>query len=342
MAVYSQSIFGPDLQTGHPLTIVPLTDAGDSNAVVYDPKPGVGGVADQEITWNFKISWLPVAGAVSYNLYGGISPYRQENLLQSGITDTFITYAPPVFVENLRYYFWVAAVNAQGDIAYLTFDPATLETTVNTTAWAPNPLTPDPRNEPTTDGLNSEMQKAFQYIRANHRLQLQIGAEPGVLFKRRQGAHRPDGIPCPCTSNRDDADPDFQARGRCSMCFGTGIIGGFYPGVPILFRYDAMPKEVYNKVVGGFQVKHTFNSWTLHEPHIDQDDLFIRLKDGARYQVGERQESSMRALTLHQEFDLREVERTSILYQVTNKSIEAALTKAKTPGFSQSLWKIWG
>ncbi len=339
--VYDGSIFGPDFQYAHPVTITPLVDANDANPV--QRIPGQGGIVDQKITERVRLSWAKVKGAVSYILYGSVSPFRATNILQEGIKDLFVDFDIPVFTQVMEYYFWIAWVDAEGSVTYLTVDPATLATRLAQDAFHPNPLTPDCRWVLDVDQLNCEIEKDLQYIRAGHRLQLELGAEKGLLYKRRQGEDRPWGIPCTCTEDIErETDPDYQGTGRCKLCFGTGIFGGFYPAIPILFRYENVPDDTYKPTNRGLELVHKFNSWTLWEPFVGIDDILIRTSDGSRFRVTGRRESSLRGIRLHQQFDLKEIEKTDILQEVTNQAIDRALTTAKNPNYSVNKFRVFG
>ena len=339
--VYSGSIYNPNFQTGHPVKVSPLPSANDANVVI--PIIDQGGVTEQKITERVGISWAAVKGAASYTLFGSISPFRPTNVLQEGLKAPQTTFDIPVFTQTMEYYFWVGWVDAKGKTTYLSTDPATLATRLATEAFTPNPITADCRWILQVDALNCEMEKDLQYIRAGHRLQLEMGAENGILFKRRHGEDRPWGIPCTCTQSFErETDPDYQGSGRCKFCFGTGIYGGFYPGIPIRFRYSNMPDDAFKQTAQGFQLEHKFDSWTLWEPFVGIDDIVLRLSDGSRHRVTNRKESSLRGIRLHQRFDLKEIEKTDILQEVTDAAIDAALSRAKIPGYSVSLFKVFG
>lgn len=339
--LYSGSINNPDFQHDHPVTITPLTDAGEANPI--QKIPGQGGVVDQKVTERIRLSWNKVKGAVSYILYGSISPFRQENILQDKIEETHVDFDLPVFVQSLEYYFWVAWVDADGIVTYLTADPATLATRLAQDAFSPNPLTPDCRWIIDVDRLNCEIEQDLQYIRAGHRLQLEIGGERGLLFKRRHGSDKPWGISCSCTSDIErETDPDYQGSTRCGLCFGTGVFGGYYPAVPIMFRYENVPDDSYKPTARGLELVHKFNSWTLWEPFVGIDDILVRLSDGTRFYVTGRRESSLRGIRLHQQFDLKQIEKMDIRSDVTNATIDRALATAKAPNYAVSKFKVFG
>jgi len=138
------------------------------------------------------------------------------------------------------------------------------------------------------------------------------------------------------------SDPDYQGRGRCSLCFGTGVFAGYYPAIPVMIRYSSAPEQVYKYTKRGMETSHAFNTYMLWEPIVNVDDLIIRASDGSRYRVEKRKETSARAIRLHQEFDLTVIEKTSILYEVSDAAINAALAQAQVPGYAISRFRIFG
>lgn len=338
---YTGSMFGPDFQYAHPVTITPNYNAADANP--GQNIPGQGGVVEQKFSSQVRLDWKPITGAVTYTVYGSISPFRQENILAADLREPGFDFNLPVFINSLEYYFWVSWTDASGTVTYLTEDPATLATRLAQDAFHPNPLTPDCRWVMDVDALNCEIEQDLQYIRAGHKLQLQIGGEKALLFKRRHGEDVPWGIPCTCTESFErETDPDYQGGTRCKLCFGTGIFGGFYPAIPILFRYENMPENTYKPTDHGFELVHKPNSWTLWEPFVGMDDLLVRLGDGSRFRVTTRKESSLRGIRTLQTFDLVGVERTDILMEVSNAAIDLALQKARNPLYSVNLFKVFG
>ena len=339
-SLYAGNMYDANFQYSHPITITPNPTANDANPV--QKIPGQGGVVQQSVTSSIRLDWKPVLGAVSYTVYGSLSPFRQENSLAE-VKDPGFDFDLPVFINSLEYYFWVSWTDAAGKVTYLTDDPATMATRLAQDAFHPNPITPDCRWIVDVDALNCEIEQDLQYVRAGHKLTLQIGGEKALLFKRRHGSDVPWGIPCTCTESIErETDPDYQAGGRCKLCFGTGIFGGFYPAIPILFRYENMPEDSYKPTSHGFELVHKPNSWTLWEPFVGVDDVLLRLSDGSRFRVITRKESSLRGIRTLQQFDLKEIEKTDILTEVSNAAIDRALRTAKNPLYAVNRFKIFG
>lgn len=334
------SLASPQFNTNHPVWVFPDPYASDGNRRQNIPQ--TGGITFQDHTEKYIITWAEVKGAASYKLYGSISPARSTNLLQEDITTNQTVFYPPLFTEVVRYYFWVSSVDEAGNETYISTEPASLETTAVEMAGLVNPIT-DNCYVPDACGINQETLKAYNFIQNMNKLQLQTNGEVAYLHKRRYAEQKPWGIPCACTDSLDtDSDPDYQGRGRCSLCFGTGIFGGYYPGIPIMIRYSAMPDDVYRYSPRGMELSHTFNTYMLWEPVVNVNDLVIRASDGSRYYVSKRKESSARAIRLHQEFDLTQIEKQDIRMEVSDKTIQEALDVAKIPGYALDRFKVFG
>lgn len=334
------TLASPQFNTTHPVWVFADPYASDDNRRQNIPK--TGGITFQDHTEKYVITWAETKGAAFYKLYGSISPTRSTNLLQDNLTTNQAIFYPPLFSEVIRYYFWVASVDANGNEVYLSTEPASLETTAVDTASAVNPIT-DNCFVPDACGMNKETLKAYDFIQNMNRLQLQTNGEVAYLHKRRHADHIPWGIPCACNDSIDqESDPDYQGRGRCSLCFGTGIYGGYYPAIPIMIRYSATPNQVYTYKNRGMELAHSFNTYMLWEPVVNVDDLVIRASDASRYYVTKRRESSARAIRLHQEFDLTQMEKQDIRMEVSDKTIQAALNVAKIPGYAVDRFKVFG
>jgi len=187
------------------------------------------------------------------------------------------------------------------------------------------------------------MPAIYEYIRAGDRFQLENDGEPALLFIRRHAEDRPFGVPCECNNSIEaETDPDYQGRGRCQICYGTGIYGGFYPSIPIRIRYSNLPGKRYNRTKTGFDIEHAFNTFMIWAPEVHKDDLVVRITDGTRYVVTQRNESSARGIRLHQEFDLSQIEGEDIKMDINDVNIQKALDQLNVPGFVRDSFKVFG
>jgi len=361
MSLLGASLFSPELRTNHPIVITPLINAGDlrkgqvSEVPTTDEVEGMNPssprgdftrtlVSSGEPPEAYDICWPKIKNAVSYSLWGSMSPAGHGILLQDDIKATETIFHPPYFSEQVVYFFWVAWKDTDGGVHYITDQPASLMYSREAKAFPGDTITPDCRLPGITD-LDCMLKDAVEFIRAGNRLQLELNGEPAYLYLRRHAEDRPWGMACSCTDQRnaDDSDPDYQGRGRCKFCFGTGIFGGFLPRIPIAIRYGSAPEQIWKWTKRGQELSHGFNTYMLWCPVVRVGDLIIRATDGSRYTVVKtRPDISVRGVRLHQEFDLQQVENTDILMEVTDAAIEASLRQAKLPKYFREGFKIFG
>ena len=361
MSLLGGSLFSPELKTNHPIVIVPLTNAGDlrtteiskvastDEAEILNPLSLAGdytrtGVSSGEPPEAYDISWPKIKGAKSYKLWGSMAPIPHGIILQDDIKDTETIFHIPYFSEVVAYFFWVSWVDKDGNEKFICEEPASLMASTEAKAFADGTLTPD-CDIPGTEALNCMMADAVQFIRKGNRLQLEMNGEPAYLYLRRYAEDRPWGVACSCTDQRndDDSDPDYSGRGRCKLCFGTGMFGGFLPRIPIAIRYGAAPEQIWKFTKRGQELSHGFNTYMLWLPVVRVGDLIIRAVDGSRYLVTKtKPDISVRGVRLHQEFDLEQVENTDILMEVTDEAIKSNLERAKLPQYLRDGYRIFG
>ncbi len=352
------TLFSPELDTDHPVVITPAIDIADENPWKIGEQPGTDGIASnvfrgegtrvgisqQNATEAYDISWPKKAGAKKYRLYGSMSPTNKSNLLQDDILTNEARFFPPYFSELVSFYFWVSSVDGDGAETYFTDVPASLMSSVEKSAFARNPF-PDTPLFPGGESLNKELAKAIGFIRTSHQMQAAVSAEPALLYLRRHAGDRPWGMACSCTSqnDKDDDDQEYIGVENCLLCFGTGIFGGYLPAISIDIRYGSAPEQKYIRSKGGFLIDHAFNTWMLPHPVVRTGDLLVRVTDGSRYRVGRtKPDISSRAVRLHQEFDLDQVQRGDILFSVTDVAIARSIEKAELPSFLKDGYRIFG
>lgn len=349
-ALSDPSLFSPQIETDHPLTIIPNLDAADSNPVRYLPYKA--GLSTRKWTEAYLVMAEPVIGAKEYRVYGSLSPTRKSNLIVKGLTKPEYVFHPQWITETAVYYFWMTWVDADGVETYYTDEPATLAGSAEKMAFDPanNPITADACFMPgaSADLLNQEMRNVLTTIRKSDKLQLELNGEPALIYLRRFAEDQPWGVPCTCTfqeeldGEEDEVDSDYQGSANCKLCFGTGIYGGYYPAIPIYIRYSDAPDKIYKPTKRGFELNHAFNTYMLPTPTVRVGDLVVRQRDGSRYKVDKVRESSVRGVNLSQAFDLIQVPRDDMRMEVTNAAIEKALEKVKFPDYFKEGFRTFG
>jgi hypothetical protein len=129
-----------------------------------------------------------------------------------------------------------------------------------------------------------------EMVRRNAWLFEQV-AEPAYLMLRRT-----KGLPCGCT----DVDTK-QPRTGCKVCYETGIQGGYYGPIDILF---VDPDTEISRMIdeNGVKVERKSRSYLGPSPIVQNGDLIIR-RNGERMTIGNVTYKSPRGVLLQQEFD---------------------------------------
>ena len=137
---------------------------------------------------------------------------------------------------------------------------------------------------------------------------------------------------CQCTDERA-SDPDYQERGRCVACLGTGILAGYYPKIKIRFRYEGTPKKVIKYQKYGYAMIHDITSWMLWTPKLRNFDILIRLKDNNRFLIDSPSQSEQRGVPFRQSFNLKALPLTDIRYQITDELVYANIARESQLGW---------
>lgn len=242
---------------------------------------------------------------------------------------------PLYFPEDLTIYFWVG-YRIGGNLQLISTEGAT----IHDDQFNP-PIQTSPEFDEVID--TDYMSEILGEIRRRHIAMLQNDAEEFIWFKRRWV-----GVPCKTSLNNpfrpsDTPDvyshPSFDDHSRDEICFGTGIVGGYYPGIKILLRYGETPIKTIRFKDLGIELTHDFNSWTLWHPRLQKLDLLLRTKTGEYFVIDECAESKWRNVILHQKIKLTNLQETDIRQKVSDETIQAAeSTVDVTSRFYSRLW----
>ena len=179
------------------------------------------------------------------------------------------------------------------------------------------------------------MQYANEEIKRRHIFMMQNGGEDCYLFIRKMY-----GAPCQCVDD-SASDPDYQGRGRCALCFGTGVMAGYFPKIAIKARYQNMPVRNVKFMQEGLAQIHDWSSWALWSPKIHEHDILVRKKTGEHFEVTNVKQSEVRGIPMHQEMDLKSIDDNDIRNQITDAAILVAFQKEQQFGFARFNWNIF-
>jgi hypothetical protein len=152
--------------------------------------------------------------------------------------------------------------------------------------------------------------RAREIVRKEY-LQMRIDGIQGFLLKRKKF-----GVACP---NCLEYDTREVVDSDCPICYGVGIVGGYYPGIMFPMREVSTVDRRLN--VGqppqGMNSDITEQFRCVLYPVIDTRDVWVRADDDARYIVDKYNVSaSYRGLSLVAVATLKLAPATDIVYSV--------------------------
>ncbi len=189
------------------------------------------------------------------------------------------------------------------------------------------------------DWLNAREICRKEYLVMNKRTNL---TARGFLVKRKRW-----GTPCPTCR---DFDTGEVTNGGCLVCFGTGIVGGYYPGVNFTTIFmDPYTREFRQDPVVSTTAGVTRNGRAVAYPYIDTNDLFVRRDNGERYYVNPvKVLAEISGVPLVVNLQLRLAPNTDIAYTVPiiapapSSSSSSDLLEEKTGLEEQAAGPNWG
>jgi hypothetical protein len=287
-------------------------------------------ITPQEGTYTtLKVDWPAQTGATGYKVYGSPSPFTKNLLTATPITAITYSYSVNIHVpEDVVWHFWVSWIDAFSGEHFIEGDPATIFT--NADNFATNPQTTDYGKLTMPDYM---MYFYKDEIRRRARTVLENDGEDFEIYLIRW-----NGQPCTKTDARMSSDPDYQSTHKCNLCFGTGILGGYWVKFVIKMRYGEMPNRIARFLDRGIEFSEDFNSWTLWLPKLHEHDLVIRKSTRQVFEVNTIRESSLRGQSLRQELRLISLQPGDIRTLVTDTAITQALTHSGDPFERPSIW----
>lgn len=319
-----------------------LTNAGAPNSIYISDVVKVSVVPGQFNT--IKVDWPVIPGAVNYTVFRGFSLFFSQAQAEPGpiAANTYTFQFKPSIPTDMVMNVWVQANFAiPTPPALVQAEPASTERLEDYFARANNPLETSYSN---LVADNDYMRFIASEIRRRAITMIQNDGEWFTLYIRRWSGTRcncnetegnllngPDVIqgevidPTKGIGTEPDlsADPQNDALARCPRCYGTGIIGGYYYGIPTYMRYGNLPQRQIIFKNFAIDIPHNFNTWTLWEPKLHTHDVVHRQKTGEYFEVGEAARGEWRAVPFHQECNLKLLPPGDHRYKVTTAAIQA-------------------
>lgn len=152
-------------------------------------------------------------------------------------------------------------------------------------------------------------ERYFLEIRNRYKWLLEMGGERVLLYKRKWTGKR-----CPNWDNVYKKDGNHEAE-KPPICFGTGIVGGYFRPVEIAASMISGGQESAVVEVWGRRRIYIQRSWTLWEPLLNNGDLIVR-RNGQRLWVTNVYQRRWKHFVTRQDFETAEVERNSPVYEL--------------------------
>jgi len=132
------------------------------------------------------------------------------------------------------------------------------------------------------------------------------GVEVAVLKRKHWGPR--------CTKCFDRYSKEV-VRSNCTLCYGTGFIGGYYAPIATLARRLPVPAHKDVTQHGEAEVKLT-RITMLDAPKISLNDVIVFLRDNRRFLVKEITSTELKTVTIHQSAVVSELARSAVEYRV--------------------------
>lgn len=247
-------------------------------------------------TWfkNCKLSWEPLPSwsdsDVNYNVY------RSEQQKDGFFKLNAIPLQEPIFIDD------ATTMSSSNDREFYIIE-AVVRKGASITTWRTEALQ-------VNDDLPRHQALLHREINRRHWVLLKVLAGTSAIILRR----RHYGKVCPVCY---DKKTGTVKKEYCTNCFGTGIDGGYYPGIKTLCQFDASQDNKIYTYFGKFE-PNEIGMWTIYYPRIQTHDMVIRVSDLNLYRVDSLAPTELLNKVSRQICRLVEIPKTHVL----NKLLE--------------------
>lgn len=307
----------------------------DPNAVIrYNP--AWGGTYSGNFSWA-TLSWDAQTDKhlLGYNVYFSAFPLIKHKANTTIITDANFQFGLPLYPQNIMFYFWVSKVVQSGDTQVETIlndndEGQTIYTSAQEETFTENTIETNSQFYDTSN-IFEDFELILQRIKDDRKMAVQMMGVKCDIFMRRWGSQEPFGTPCACTEDKTDAD--FMGSTRCPICFGTGVVGGYYPPMETFIRFPAQPAKDFKGSIRGLTIEQTYDGWGLTPPFLRAGDLVVRKIDGQRWIIDQIQLTTFRGAAITQLYKLNLIQQTDIRMLVSLDNINKALALLDDPRY---------
>ena len=166
----------------------------------------------------------------------------------------------------------------------------------------------------------------FLEIRKRHIWLLEMGGKTCWLIKRKYtGEHEQQDPTKPSLTTLPPGttfDPlRWQRRiiataETVDPTYGASFVNGYHTPFKMLVSFVSPGVRVSKIKMYGVEQEYETSNWALWEPNLLDKDIIVRPDNNERYEVQNVKRTNWRGLPLHQRFDLKLLEPTSIIYKI--------------------------
>lgn len=155
-------------------------------------------------------------------------------------------------------------------------------------------------------GLDRRRQGIVRKLRRDARVVLRKGSGTEVAILKRRWW----GEPCNCTTKTGQV-----TRSHCRVCFGTGIVSGYWDPV-YGFAVRTSAPVVENTSTQGNVETHNLQIRMYYIPQVAAQDILVFMRDNKRYLVDVPITTEIHTVEVHQELQVSELSRSSREYNI--------------------------
>jgi len=130
------------------------------------------------------------------------------------------------------------------------------------------------------------------------------------LYKRKL-----EGEKCSCF----DSERGSAANANCTICYGTGFVGGYDPIFQIYIRQKPSDSNL-ERTSQGLKIKNELGAWTICDVMIRDRDLLIN-PQGIMFRVYSTNINIAAGYNFHQEIKMYEVETNDPVYTIQRQTL---------------------
>jgi hypothetical protein len=155
---------------------------------------------------------------------------------------------------------------------------------------------------------NTDLDLVGLYVVEEHLFQYEFvdGVPIAILKKLKEGER---------CSNCFDTVLKRVTKSNCTVCFGTGFTGGYYPPIKGWIKFEPDPTIVQIAEWGKRQIHQTDGEFTNY-PELSIGDIFVELKKNKYYRISNVRRTEKNRTTMLQIVRVDEINRSDIEYQL--------------------------